>query len=191
MGTIIINQTDCKQNVVLQSSVDGITGGYYDAAGVWHEIGAGSEITEIKVNIGKGRSGTSIVDDTKRAITDKIPFDKNKEEISCQLYAPYGYYGVLVLCTGDDSVESGATGIMPASYLGQTSPSIEVWINQSYDGVMVKKAGSGPYTLPDFSVTNGNVRIMFKKGEAGTDTVEDVFDGYIVVDDIVYHLTSN
>ena len=40
MGTIIINQTDCKQNVVLQSSLDGITGGYYDAAGVWHELGA-------------------------------------------------------------------------------------------------------------------------------------------------------
>lgn len=39
MGTIVINQTDCKQNVVLQSSADGITGGYYDAEGVWHEIG--------------------------------------------------------------------------------------------------------------------------------------------------------
>lgn len=43
MGTIVINQTDCKQNVVLQSSVDGITGGYYDAAGLWHEIGGESD----------------------------------------------------------------------------------------------------------------------------------------------------
>lgn len=42
MGTIVINQTDCKQNVVLTSSLDGISGGYYDAAGVWHELG-GSE----------------------------------------------------------------------------------------------------------------------------------------------------
>lgn len=46
MGTIVINQTDCKQNVVLQSSLDGITGGYYDAAGVWHEIGGADEYSE-------------------------------------------------------------------------------------------------------------------------------------------------
>ena len=39
MGTIVINQTDCKQNIVLQSSVDGITGGYYDKEGNWHTIG--------------------------------------------------------------------------------------------------------------------------------------------------------
>lgn len=39
MGTIVINQTDCKQNVVLTSSLDGISGGYYDAEGVWHEMG--------------------------------------------------------------------------------------------------------------------------------------------------------
>ena len=43
MGTIVINQTDCKQNVVLESSLDGIIGGYYDASGVWHDLGAEPE----------------------------------------------------------------------------------------------------------------------------------------------------
>lgn len=66
MGTIVINQTDCKQNVVLQSSLDGITGGYYDAAGVWHEIGESLidaelvwEMDVTKLEKGKGLSNTS------------------------------------------------------------------------------------------------------------------------------------
>ena len=51
MGTIVINQTDSKQNVVLESSLDGVTGGYYDAAGVWHDLGGYTP--ENQVYIGK------------------------------------------------------------------------------------------------------------------------------------------
>lgn len=48
MGTIVINQTDCKQNIVLHSSLDGVSGGYYDQAGIWHEFG-GLEFKRYKI----------------------------------------------------------------------------------------------------------------------------------------------
>lgn len=42
MGVIVINQTDAKQSIVLESTPEGVTGGYYDADGVWHEFGGSS-----------------------------------------------------------------------------------------------------------------------------------------------------
>ena len=46
MGKIVINQTDAKQVVILSSDDAGIQGGYYDAYGEWHKLGAGEWTTE-------------------------------------------------------------------------------------------------------------------------------------------------
>ena len=41
-GKIFINETADKQKVELTTGADGVTGGYYDAAGEWHDFGGGS-----------------------------------------------------------------------------------------------------------------------------------------------------
>lgn len=41
-GKITINETADKQKVELTTGADGVTGGYYDAAGEWHDFGGGS-----------------------------------------------------------------------------------------------------------------------------------------------------
>lgn len=45
MGRIVINQTDAKQVVILSSDDAEIQGGYYDANGEWHKLGAGEWTT--------------------------------------------------------------------------------------------------------------------------------------------------
>lgn len=45
MGRIVINQTDAKQVVILSSDDAEIQGGYYDANGEWHKLGAGDWTT--------------------------------------------------------------------------------------------------------------------------------------------------
>lgn len=51
-GKIFINETADKQKVELTTGDDGITGGYYDAAGEWHEFGGGSSINpSLSVNV--------------------------------------------------------------------------------------------------------------------------------------------
>ncbi len=40
-GKIFINETADKQKVELTTGADGVTGGYYDASGEWHEFGGG------------------------------------------------------------------------------------------------------------------------------------------------------
>ena len=58
MGTIVINQTDCKQKIVLVTSAVGVTGGFYDPEGVWHVFGGGNGGTmKIEVNYEGGLLG--------------------------------------------------------------------------------------------------------------------------------------
>lgn len=40
-GKIFINETADKQKVELTTGADGVTGGYYDPEGVWHDFGGG------------------------------------------------------------------------------------------------------------------------------------------------------
>lgn len=41
MGKVIINETDHKQKIVLVTSEVGVTGGFYDPEGEWHDFGSG------------------------------------------------------------------------------------------------------------------------------------------------------
>lgn len=40
-GKIFINETADKQKIELTTGADGVTGGYYDPEGVWHDFGGG------------------------------------------------------------------------------------------------------------------------------------------------------
>ena len=189
MGTIIINQTDCKQNVVLQSSVDGITGGYYDASGVWHEIGAGTEIPEIKVHVGKGTSGSSIVDNSTRAISDPFPIETNGD---IQFYIPDGCSATFKLCTSDTEVSTD--GLKPglADLVGTDAYSYVGFGNEVSVGVLLFYTTGGTphlYTLADLTGGNGNIRVMFRQGDGTGDFTADI-DGYMVVDGTLYHVVK-
>lgn len=41
MGRTVINQTENKQTIILNDSPEGVTGGYFDADMVWHDVGSG------------------------------------------------------------------------------------------------------------------------------------------------------
>lgn len=60
-GKIFINETADKQKVELTTGADGISGGYYDAAGVWHDLGGSapsSKIYKLKNRTASGASGS-------------------------------------------------------------------------------------------------------------------------------------
>jgi hypothetical protein len=190
MGRIVINETENKQTVILNDSPTGVDGGYFDAQMEWHSLGEG--ISEIKVNIGKGRTDTDIVDDPNRALTDPIPINVNKEYITVQEYAPMGYRSVILFSTGENTVTTKAYGNLPLSYVGSTR-ALPTWTDLSYSGVIVdKEPNNGPIVLPDISsISNGYIRFMFKNGEEGNTPITDVINGYVMVDDVLYHLRSD
>lgn len=64
MGKIVINQTDSKQVVILSSDDAAIQGGYYDAYGEWHKLGAGEWTTDGVVE-GTEPSGDVVYNGTK------------------------------------------------------------------------------------------------------------------------------
>lgn len=45
MGKIVANPTDAGQAVILTTTEEGVTGGYFDREGVWHEFGGGQGIS--------------------------------------------------------------------------------------------------------------------------------------------------
>lgn len=182
MGTIVINQTDCKQNVVLQSSLDGITGGYYDAAGVWHEFGGGA-VEEIKVYVGKGFSGNDIVDDATRAITDPIPFTPADGDNYIQQYVPMNYQAGVRACDSEGNLIATGRVVGTTTNVGQYN----VYYSTISEGILLK----GSPSAKDDGTGISFIRFQFKNGSAGTDPVASVFDGYAVVSGTLYHLTSN
>lgn len=60
MGRIVINQTDAKQVVILSSDDAAIQGGYYDANGEWHELGA--EVNPVEFMAAGNPTGSIVIE---------------------------------------------------------------------------------------------------------------------------------
>ena len=192
MGTIVINQTDSKQNVVLESSLDGIAGGYYDAAGVWHEIGAGMEIPEIKVYLGKGISSSTgeETENAARASSDPIPFSGNDTKIQLYFPASKSFYVNLKLYKGEEFETVIRPTVLPYDAVGTTASEYTGWANIASGHIVDVAVGTKLVSIPDMSEIT-SIRMMFKIDIAGTDNVAgSVFDGYIVVGGQLYHLIN-
>lgn len=117
MGTIVINQTDCKQNVVLQSSLDGISGGYYDASGVWHDLSEGTEPALYPMETGIAQF-TSNYGNTVVCASDNMFFFSSAKALSTSYNCFLRIDPVTSNSNSADSANGGATGtpifVLPA-----------------------------------------------------------------------------
>ena len=190
MGTIVINQTDCKQNVVLQSSQDGISGGYYDAAGVWHEIGAGTEIPEITPVIGKTLSATTGEEsvNTARAYAGPFPVTPSSDGYTLQSYAPAGYKAALRAFYQESFISNADemyTCCSPSLFGDTGNPwNQAAFINIS--GCVIGSKKDGTWHL--YTDNIDELYFVYEKDDTTSNTSAADFDGYVVVNGVVYHI---
>lgn len=152
--------------------------------------GAGTDIPDIKVIIGKSFSGTDMVDNANRAITDMIPFDGDTTK-PLQIYCPSGYMFSIKKCTANDKVSTVGYMNGDSSLIGTTITASDwkPWGNMSTSYIL-EKDGSNLFAYADFSDGNGYLRLLFKVGESGTTPPQDIFDGYCYISEKLYHLSS-
>ena len=140
----------------------------------------------IKVYNGKGTSGTSIIDNANRALSEMIyvgdltRISTQNTQLSSFVYATKGV---------QDSTTMISTGynLVPLSYIG-TSNAIGVY--DVYTGTsevlyasMKNSNGKWAYIIPE----SGYIRLLFKKDSAGTSPIPSI-SGSIMLNDVEYQL---
>lgn len=83
MGKIVANPTDSGQAVILTTTEEGVTGGYFDKQGEWHEFGGGGGSSLQPV------VHLTLINDGGENPFDIIRLDLNYEIINNHIYHPY------------------------------------------------------------------------------------------------------
>ncbi len=158
MGRTVINETENKQTVILNDSADNISGGYFDADMVWHEL---SEDLGMAGLIGKRYK-------LKNSFTgfSTYPVEIPLPAMLYDSTYPDRYYfldGIVFTSTGSTSLRYSRIGSPDVSfYTGGQTATAEVYAN----GVL--KEGMDKFTIEliaDFTldVYNNNLKEAYEK----------------------------
>lgn len=129
-GKIFINETADKQKVELTTGADGVTGGYYDPDGVWHDFGGGSS-----------NARTFFINTITNSAESNHPIDVTQLFTTSQ----YGIIPVYFVDDMDKSISAGSSSEQPiVSLVGDIS-------QNEYSGIVLAEARglevSGPAEL--------------------------------------------
>ena len=142
----------------------------------------------LKVFNGKGRSGTSIVDDPNRALSEMISVGDGER---FSVYNPNvdDYIIACLFTTGASTVESPVPLLCPESILGTTSAQgYDAWTITVEELYAMSKSGGNRYhySMP----SSGYIRLFFKKDAAGTEPIPAI-GGKVTINGTEYQLEEH
>ena len=150
----------------------------------------------IRVFKGKGTSGTSIVDNANRALSELFPLSF-AEPVSIQFpeRANNTYTFAFKFANGENAITTLGGTLLPQSYIGtNTQTSFYSGFAETSEKLYEAVYGIGQWEYVSNNtsgVGDGNIRFLFKNVTDAASPISETIDDVVYINDIPYHFVES
>ena len=151
---------------------------------------------ELKVFVGKGTSGSSIVDNVNRALSAPVPFTNDKPLTIQYTDISNAKFSFKNTTPNTGTIDSSTTVLALADQIGKTQAEIGYalgnWGDTSNEYTLVSRASaSAPYETYEFASSSGYMRVLMANIEDTSSPISGTIEGVIKINGVPYHLVES
>lgn len=143
----------------------------------------------IRVFVGKGTSGATIIDNANRALSEPVPY-VNGDPITIQWdeYSDTNAKLSFKNTTPDTTtIDTEGANILPPSYIGTSTASTNVWLDSTDERVVATKS-SNIWIYITYPTTSGYARLLFASAQDMSAPIPGTISGNLTIQGITYRL---